>query len=98
DSLGEGPRGFDKLRVIQECERLQRSVGARASHDAVLTGGRVEDEHVWRRTLAFPVDVEAAAILGVAGVRHIFLRIVVRDHLPKSGRLPGLDALPTFFL
>ena len=97
DALGEGARCFDKLRIVQQGERLQGRVRARAPDDAILARGSVEQEHVGRRALSLPVDVEAATVRGRTGVGHIFLRIIVRDRLPKSGRLPGFHAVSALF-
>ena len=82
------------LRIVHQRQRLQRRVRARAAHDAILARRRIEEHHVRRRALAFPIGVEAAAILALACVRHVFLRVVERDRFPQARRLIRLHALP----
>src|SRR5438445_5536184 len=64
--------GLDNLSVVQEAERMQRSAGALASHDAHIALRRVEGNHRRRRLGSFPECVEtgsmqvfAAALAGV---------------------------------
>ena len=39
--------GFNKLRIVEQHQRLQRRGGGFAARGADLAGGRVKNEHAW---------------------------------------------------
>src|SRR4051812_12316114 len=79
-------RSFDKLNVVECCERLKWRVGAFAANGAHLATWRVENIHRRRWRGAFPERVKAATIQALAFIALIFLRVALghRDGFPDS--------------
>ena len=90
DALGERPRRFDELRIVQQHQRLQRRDRGFAPGDADLARRGVERGHRRRRRGPPPEGVEAAAIELRPGVLRVGL--AGAGLLPQPGRLIRLDA------
>ncbi len=68
DAVGEGSRGFNEDRVIEQIERLERRVASGAGGDAFFARGCVEGEKPGVDEGALPPRVHAAAVAGGAVV------------------------------
>ena len=88
---GEGAGGFDVGWVVEHHERLLRDVRTGTVGAGFLTARRVEGEHARMQETALPPDVEAAAILRLVFVGHVFAHGEV-EVLPITIWLVGLHA------
>lgn len=66
--FGEGSRGFDVARIVEQDQRLQRRVRACSVGGAFLAVGGVEREQAGMQVLPLPVRVEAAAVQALASI------------------------------
>src|SRR5690242_7617107 len=89
---GQGLGGFEKCRIVQRRERLERRIGSDAAHRANLAAGRVEVEQAGIRRGAADEGVNSApvAILATA----LFPLLIVVRKIPDAFRLRRKYAQP----
>ena len=84
------PRRFERRRIVQQRQRLQRRVGADAAHRAELAAGRVEGHEARIRRRAPPERIQAAAVAILAAAGGPLVGVV--RHVPDAVRLDRVDA------
>src|SRR5262245_37108991 len=83
-SISQFPSALDELRLVQQCESLERCVGTLPAQDTRLSRRRIQQLHRGRRNLPFPIGIETAPEQTRALTLVVALGIlrVVRDMLP----------------
>ena len=91
DAGGERAGGFDVHGIVEQGERLQRSIGTGASHRARRAGGGVEIDEARVRRAALPHGVETAAIRVFSGAQVVGHLVAADLVVPETGGLKRAD-------